>query len=103
MPLFAESVLYHKQRPSMRVVVKKPFRSPYISDMYGCLSFRCQSYSSLLHVFVKDATDKETLLRLDYIYSGQWSDIQVRLMSFTTGPYQVHAYFPVLFPFFGQK
>lgn len=79
----------------MRMGTYKHYRSAYISDMYGCLHLRCQSHLSHLHVFVKDSTDNERLIFVGYVVDHEWIYFQVRLGSFTSGPYQVHINFAV--------
>lgn len=89
--LIAVPVHHHRERRAVKVDRKTSLISPYISDMYGCLSFWGQSFSSLLHVYVKDILEgDEKLVDAHYISDKQWDNMHIRLQSFTRGPYKVN-------------
>ena len=88
----ADNVVDHKQRRSVRVVGKTSWISPYISDLYGCLSLVCHSGGSFLYVYIKNiAEEEEKLLTYYVIRNKDWVHVDnIRLKSFTRGPYQVN-------------
>ncbi|KAL9958938.1 hypothetical protein ACROYT_G036015, partial [Oculina patagonica] len=88
-----DTVVDHKQRRSVRLDKKSNWMSPYISDMYGCLSLWCRSDLTIVHVYVKPVTGEEEYITYRYIKNKQWVEVdEIRLKSFTHGPYQIRLY-----------
>lgn len=58
--------------------------------MYGYLHLWCLANFSFVYVYVKGITDEEKLVTVRYISTRQWTVLDdLRLKSFTNGPYQV--------------
>ena len=79
---------------TVRLAKTKSFRSPFISDMYGCLHLRIANRNyAFLNVYMQSIRDEwEQLVDYFFIYGNHWHTSQTRLSSFTRGPYQVNIF-----------
>ena len=79
---------------TLRLAKTKSFRSPFISDMYGCLHLRIANRNyAFLDVYIQSIRDElEKRVDVFFIHGNRWHKPQIRLSSFTRGPYQVNIF-----------
>lgn len=74
---------------SLKLHKDQTVKSPFISDIYGCLTLRLRSNNGWLYVFLQFTNEEEGLVYVTYVEQGQKHDVYIRLKSFVRGSYQV--------------
>lgn len=84
-PIHAEE----RKPRSLKLHKDQTVKSPFISDIYGCLTLRLRSNNGWLYVFLQFTNEEEGLVYVTYVEQRQKHDVYIRLKSFVRGSYQV--------------